>query len=91
MSKIMQKRIALLFVTILFIVAIIPAFYPVEDETLPKDSPIYRAYDQLYTSFNSADDFNCNVGWIRTSSKLDISWTLPNVLLSTAETRAPPV
>jgi hypothetical protein len=85
-----QKRIALFFVTILFILAIVPAFYPVEDEAVPKDSTIYRAYGQLYTSLNGIYVFDCNLGWTRTSSKLDSPWTLPSVPPSTSQTRAPP-
>ena len=90
MKGMMQKRIALLFVAILFILAIIPAFYPVEDESLSKDSPAYRAYGQLSAAFTIAHDFDGKPGWTRIASKLDTSLTLPSILPSTAESRAPP-
>ncbi len=86
----MQKRIALLVIVILLFLALIPAFYPVEDEVLAKDSLVYRAYGQLFTIFGTAYHFDCNLGWTRTFSTLIALWILPNVLSSTAETRAPP-
>ncbi|HUK99902.1 MAG TPA: hypothetical protein VLX29_03515 [Nitrospirota bacterium] len=85
-----QKRIALLSVVIIFVLALIPAFYPVEDEVLPNDSSVYRAYGQLYTAYNIVHDFGCTLGWAKTSLKFDAFWTLPNVLPSSAENRAPP-
>jgi hypothetical protein len=91
MKGLMQKRIALLFVAILFVLALIPAFYPVEDDALPKDSAVYRAYGQVYTAVTDAFHFDCNLSWTRNSSTLDTSWNLPNVLPSSAEPRAPPV
>jgi len=86
----MQKRIALLIVAILFFLALIPAFYPVEDEALSKGTSVYSAYSQLYTAFNIACDFDCRIGWTRNFSTLDASWHLPSVLHSSTETRAPP-
>jgi hypothetical protein len=86
----MQKRIALLVVAILFFLALIPAFYPVEDEVLSKGSSVYSAYNQLFTAFNSACEFDCHLGWTRNSSILGASWYLPSVLHSSTETRAPP-
>jgi hypothetical protein len=90
MNGSMQKRIALLFVGLILFLAFIPAFYPVEDEGLLKDSPVYRAYSQLYTAFNIAYDFDYHLGWTRTSATPDVSWYLPTVLYSSTETRAPP-
>jgi len=86
----MQKRIALLFVVVLFFLALIPAFYSVEDEILSKGSSAFSAYSQLYTAFNIAYDFDCHLGWTRSYSTLDTSWHLPSVLHSSTETRAPP-
>lgn len=86
----MQKRVALFVVGLLLLLALIPTFCPVEDECLLKDSSAHRAYDQLSAAFNTAYDFDCNIGWTRTSSTFVISWYLPSVLHSSAETRAPP-
>jgi hypothetical protein len=90
MKGMMQKRIALLIVGILFALALIPAFYPVEDDALLKDSTVCRAYGQIYTAVTDAFNFDCILGWTRNSSTLKTSWNLPNVLPSSAETRAPP-
>ncbi len=85
-----QKRIALLFVAILFILALIPAFYPVEDEALSKDCAFCNAYDQLFTTSNAFYDFEHNLCWIKTPPSFVIPCNLPKPLPSTAETRAPP-
>ena len=90
MKGLMQKRIALLFVAVIFFLALIPALYPAEDEGCLKDSPAYRAYSQLYTAFNIACEFDWHFGWTRNSSMLGASWYLPSVLHSSTGTRAPP-
>jgi hypothetical protein len=90
MHKMMQKRIALLFVLVFLFLALIPAFYPVEDEVLAKDSLVCRVYTQLFALVDTAYNFDSNLGWTKTSSMLITLWILPNVLSSTAETRAPP-
>jgi ABC-type uncharacterized transport system permease subunit len=90
MRGMMQKRIAFLFVVVLLFVALVPAFYPFEDEALLKDTPAYRAYSQLYTAFNIAFDFDCHVGWTRNSSTFGAVWYVPSVFHSSTETRAPP-
>jgi hypothetical protein len=90
MKGMMQKRIALLVVVVLFFLALIPAFYPVEDEVLSKGSSAYSAYSQLYTAFNITCGFDCHLGWTRNFSTLDASWYLPSVHHSSTETRAPP-
>ena len=90
MKGITQKRIALLFVAVLFILALIPVFYPVEDETLRNDCPFCKAYNQLFAASNAFYEFDPNFCWIRTSSSLEISCNLPKALPSSTETRAPP-
>ncbi len=90
MKGMMQKRVALLIVVFLFFLALIPAFYPAEDEVPLKDSPVYSVYGHLYTAFNTAYNFDCHLGWTRSSSALDTSCDLPSVLPSSTETRAPP-
>ncbi len=90
MKRMMQKRIAFLFVAVLLFVALVPALFPLEDETLLKDTSVYRAYSQLYTAYNTAYDFDSHIGWTRISSTLDAVWHFPNVVHSSIVTRAPP-
>ena len=85
-----QKKIALLFVALLLFLALVPAFYPVEDECLLKDSPVFRAYSQLYAAVNAQYDFDCRPGWIIRSLAFHTSWYLPGVFCPATETRAPP-
>ncbi len=86
----MQKRIAILFIVILFILALVPAFHLFEDEALQKNCPFCNAYDQLFTASNAFYQFDGNVYWIKTSSSQEILHSLPKTFLSPAETRAPP-
>ncbi len=86
----MQKRIAFLFVAVLLFVALVPALFPLEDETLLKDTSANRAYSQLYTTCVIASDFDCHIGWTRISSTLDAGLHFPNVSHSSTVTRAPP-
>ncbi len=86
----LQKKIALLFVFLLFFLALVPAFYPVEDECLLKDSSVSRAYNQLYAAFSIPYGFDYHLGWIRRPPAFHTSWYLPNVFYPSTETRAPP-
>ncbi len=86
----MQKRIALLFLAVLFILALIPAFYPAEDEAPRRDCPFCNAYGQLLTALNIFFDFRHEFCWSKTSTSLEIACQLPNALPSSSETRAPP-
>jgi hypothetical protein len=91
MKVMTQKKIALLFVALLLFLSLVPAFFPVEDECLIKDSPVSRAYSQLYTAFNIPYDFDFRLGWIRRPLTCYISWYLPSVFYPSTENRAPPV
>ncbi len=86
----MQKRIAFLFVAVLLFVALVPALFPLEDETLLKDTSAYRAYSQLYTTCAITSDFDCHLGWTRISSTFDAVLHFPNIVHSSTVTRAPP-
>jgi hypothetical protein len=86
----MQRRIALLFVAILLILAVVPAYYPVEDETLRKDCPFCNAYDQLFTATNVYYGIYHDFRRIETSVSPGIPCNLPKPLPSAAESRAPP-
>jgi hypothetical protein len=90
MSGIVQKRLALLFVAMLFILALVPAYYPFEDETLRKDCPFCNAYDQLFTAtstnYGLCHDFRPIEASVSPATPCD----LPNPLPSATESRAPP-
>jgi hypothetical protein len=91
MKGMLQKKFALLFVALLLFLSLIPAFYPVENECLLKDSPVFRAYSQLYTAYNIPYDFDYRQDWIRRPLTFHTSWYLPRVFCPSTETRAPPV
>ncbi len=86
----MQKRIALLFVAILFILALVPAYCPIDNETLRKDCPFCNAYDQLFTATNAHYVICHDVRQVETSVSPGISYNLPKALPSATESRAPP-
>ena len=90
MTGILQKRIALLFVAVLFLLALVPAYYPVDDETLRRDCPFCTAYDQLFTAANTYYALDHEVYQIETSLSLGTSCDLPKALPSAKESRAPP-
>ncbi len=90
MKAFMKRRIAVLVVGVLFILAVIPAFYPVEDDALRRDCPFCKAYGQLFTVLTSLSGFEYRLGWTRLSPSLDLVCCLPNALPSSPETRAPP-
>jgi hypothetical protein len=90
MSGIMQKRIALFFVAVLFLLALVPAYYPVDDEALRKDSPFCNAYDQLFSATNAYYWFGHDLYRIETSTTPGTSCSLPKAFASAKESRAPP-
>ena len=90
MKGIMQKRIALLFVAILFFLALVPAYYPLEDETLHSDGSFCSVYGQLFAAENAFYFFDHDVCWIETSPPPENISILPKALFSPTETRAPP-
>jgi len=89
-KSVTQKRIALLFVALLFILAVIPAFYPVEDETGGANCPFCKAYGQLFTAFTAFSGIDLSVSGETTSSTLVIFSALPQPFVAAAEPRAPP-
>jgi hypothetical protein len=90
MKGILHKRIALLFVAILFILALIPAYYPPEDEALRNDGPFSRAYGLLFAAVCPVYFFDHNLCWVETSSPHKKIGILPKAHSSSSETRAPP-
>jgi hypothetical protein len=90
MKGIIQKRIALLFVAILFVLALVPAYYPLEDEAQRNDGTFSSAYGLLFAAVNPVLFFDHDLCWIETLPPQKNISTLPKVLFSSSETRAPP-
>ncbi len=90
MRELYQKRIALLCVAVLIVLGLIPAFCPPENETLKKDCPFCKTLDQLVSGLNPTADVHAHLGCIKAPVSLGALRSLPIVLISTPETRAPP-
>ncbi|MDA8423993.1 MAG: hypothetical protein M0Z89_11730 [Nitrospiraceae bacterium] len=90
MKGIIQKRIALLFVAILFILALVPAYYPLEDEALRNDGSFSSVYGLLFAAVSPVYFFDHDLCWTETSPPQKNIGILPKVLFSSSETRAPP-
>ncbi len=91
MKGITDKKIALFFVAVLFVLALIPAFHPFENETAGGNCPFCSAYGLLFALSNIYYDFGQSDAWIRTSSVVETSLNLPYTLPYSSETRAPPL
>ncbi len=86
----MHKRITSLLVFTLFLFALIPAFYPVDDDSLRENGLFSNSYGQIFTAVIAFYDFGVNLCSVTTASSLEISCILPNALPASSETRAPP-
>ena len=90
MQGIMQKRIALFFVVLLFLLALVPAYYPAEDEALHGDSSFSKAYAQVFAAENTFYFLDHDFSLVETVPLPKTTGCLPIVLFSSSETRAPP-
>ena len=90
MKKNIRERIALLFLAVLFILALVPAYYPLEDVALQNDSLVSRAYGLLFAAISPVYSFDYEQCCVETSSPLKKIGALPTVLSFSTETRAPP-
>ncbi len=90
MKGVIQKRIALLFVAILIILALVPAYYPLEDEALRSDGSFSSVYGLLFAAISPVYFFDHDLCWIETSPPQKNVGALPKVLFFSSETRAPP-
>ncbi len=90
MRIILRKRTALLFVSLLFVIALIPAFHWAADNGLGEDCPVCRAYGQLFSISSPFTNIDLGLFWTRISSLIVIACILPNALPSSSESRAPP-
>ncbi len=90
MRIILRKRTALLFVSLLFVIALIPAFHWASDDGLGEDCPVCRAHAQLFSVDNVFASIDLSLFCVRISSSIDTTCSLPNALPSSSESRAPP-
>ncbi len=85
-----NKRITFLLVLTLFLLALIPAFNPVDDDSLRENGLFSKSYGQIVAAVIASYDFGFNLCSPTTASSLEILCILPNALPATSETRAPP-
>lgn len=90
MKIILRKRAALLFISLLFVVALIPAFHWAVDDGLGEDCSVCRVYGQLFFVSSPFTSIDLSLFWTRISSSIEIACILPNALPSSSESRAPP-
>ncbi len=86
----MNKRITFFLVAAFLLLAMIPAFYPVEDEALRENGFFSYSYAQLLTAAIAFYDFGFNLYSLTTDSSIDPPCILSNAFPETSETRAPP-
>jgi hypothetical protein len=85
-----RKKITILLVATLFFLALIPAFYPLEDEALRGNGFFGKTYSQLFTAVIAIHDFGFSLCSLTIASSMEIPCILPNALPASSETRAPP-
>ncbi len=90
MKIILRKRAALLFISLLFVIALIPAFHWAEDDGLGENCSVCRTYGQLFSISSPFTNIDLGLFWIRISSSIEIVCILPNALPFSSESRAPP-
>jgi hypothetical protein len=82
----MQNKRVLCFVAVFFILALISAVYPAEDQLLGKSD----SFGQPAVVIHPLSHVDLGLCLIRTSAPPDIFLSIPNNVASFAETRAPP-
>ena len=87
----MKKRLFIIFIALLFIIAFVPALEQPADASLIKANPIYDAYDQFVALTNTSHDFGDQHSWFRAFVSLELPYTLPSALPASSDPRAPPV
>ncbi len=90
MKIILRKRAALLFVSLLFVIALIPALHWAADNGFGEDCPVCRAYGQLFSASSPFTNIDLGLFWIKISSLDEIACILPSALPASSESRAPP-
>jgi hypothetical protein len=85
-----KKRLALFFLALIFILTLVPAYYPPDDEALQQNSSLCDIYSQLFTATGTFCDFSHTPGWTGVSLSLDIFYYFSQYIPSSTATRAPP-
>jgi hypothetical protein len=86
----MQKRLVLLVITLIVVLALVPAYFPPDDEALRQTTSFSDLSTQFFTVTGVFSALDHHQDWTGESLSLDIFYCLPqNVVLPTA-TRAPP-
>ncbi len=90
MKIILRKRTALLIISLLFVVALIPAFHWAQDNGLGEDCTLCRAYGQLFSLSSAFSNIDLSLVWTRIAASIEIACILPSALPFSSESRAPP-
>ncbi len=90
MKVMTQKRLALLFATLFVFLAVVPAIYANEDESLRRDGPYSKVYGHVFALENALFVFDSGLIWSRNTSPRSGVGDAPAVQVSSPETRAPP-
>ncbi len=86
----MQRRRALFFLALVFVLVLVPAYYPPNDEALGQNASLCDIYCLLFTATGTFYDFNHNQEWTGVSLSWDISYRLLQKIPLSLGTRAPP-
>ena len=89
MKSSLNQRITFLLIASLFLLALIPAFCPMEDDSL-RENGFFSKSGQFFTAVIAFYDFGFNLCSQRTNSSLGTPCILPFPLPASRETRAPP-
>ena len=85
-----KKRLALFFLALIFILTLVPAYYPPDDEALRQNSSLCDIYSQLFTATGTFCDFNHPPGWTGVSLSLDIFYCFSEYLPAAHAPCGPP-
>jgi len=85
-----KKHFAFLFLVLIFVLTLVPAYYPPDDEALRQNSPLCDVYSRHFTATGTFSDFNHAQAWTGIFLTWDISYLLPQYVPSSPAARAPP-
>jgi hypothetical protein len=86
----MQKRLVFLFLAILLLLALVPAYYATDDDALQQNTSYYDVFGHSLSSAGVVHDVNHSPSWTGLSLSWDIFYHLPQHVPSKRGTRAPP-
>jgi len=88
---IMQKRLSLILLILIFTLALFPAYYPPDDDALRQSSMLTDIYNQLlFGVTNTFYEFSHDLTWVRAYHSAAGPTGLHQNITSSLETRAPP-